>query len=175
MEHDWEDSQEEWEDSQDEWEDSQEELEYSQEEWEDSQDEWEDSQESQEEGEESQEEWEDAQEEWETDSQTGDEEMEAEGYFDGFELFDSDDDDEYNDRDPPVYRRRIKPLEEYTDKEFIRRYRVPKEAVIVLAQKMLDLNILGSLHGTGNSLDAVLTVSSLFSSCISKPETFVII
>ena len=70
-----------------------------------------------------------------------------------------------------VYRPRINPLTEYTDVEFCKRYRLPKVAVLHLAQTMKNLGFRGPLHGDPDkrTLSAVLTVSHCVLLLLSPP------
>ena len=61
---------------------------------------------------------------------------------------------------PPqrVFQPRLDPLEEYSEREFLQRYRLPKKAVSMLGERMKDQNILGGLNGKGWALTPELTV-----------------
>ena len=74
-----------------------------------------------------------------------------------------DSDEEDNEREDRVFRRRVDPFLEYRDKEFVKRYRLPKQAVRMLAERMIELGIMGPLHGIGTSISAQLTVSIVLS------------
>ena len=68
-----------------------------------------------------------------------------------------------NDEEPAerLYRPRINPLTEYTGVEFCKHYRLPKVAVLHLAQTLKNLGLSGPLHGQPDkrTISAVLTVS----------------
>ena len=65
---------------------------------------------------------------------------------------------------PPTYRPRIDPIREFRDYEFIKIYRLPKDAVIELATGLKDRGFRGSLHGgrQKRTLSAVLVVGFIF-------------
>ena len=72
-----------------------------------------------------------------------------------------DDIDDDQEATPRVYRPRINPLTEYTDVEFCKRYRLPKNALLQLAVILKRRGFRGPLHGLPNkrTISAVLTVS----------------
>ena len=65
---------------------------------------------------------------------------------------------------PPTYRPRIDPIREFCDHEFIKIYRLPKDAVIELATGLKDQGFRGPLHDGRQkmTLSAVLVVGFIF-------------
>ena len=63
-----------------------------------------------------------------------------------------------------VYRERINPLTLYSDVQFKKTYRLSKESILYLAQRMKAQGFKGPLHGRPNqrTLSAVLTVSIMY-------------
>ena len=77
-----------------------------------------------------------------------------------FLLIDAFEEDNEREREPRIFRPRVDPFVEYRDVEFVKRYRLPKEAVRMLADRMVQLNLVGPLHGVGTAISAGLTVST---------------